>query len=118
MKRTLLTLAMTIATFLGFQTNINAQTTKTYTDELVVTINNESTEPQTTTVSVDILENGNINFLLKNFNLMGEINVGTIEINDIPVVHNRRYDSFLIKDDIKFLLCIIPAFASVKDRIV
>ena len=74
--------------------------TKTYTDDLVVTINGESTDPQSTTVTVERLENGNINFLLKNFALGGEINVGTIEINDLPVVQGRRFDSFLFKGDV------------------
>lgn len=74
--------------------------TKTYTDDLVVTINGESTDPQSTTVKVECLENGNINFLLKNFALGGEINVGTIEINDLPVVQGRRFNSFLFKGDV------------------
>ena len=103
MKQTLLSIAIALAAFLGFNIEAGAQTTKTYTDDLIVTINGESTEPQSTTVSVEFLENGNINFLLKNFNLMGEINVGTIEINDIQVVHGRRFGSFLYKDDINIL---------------
>ena len=74
--------------------------TKTFTDDLVVTINGESTDPQTTTVNVEYLENGNINFSLKNFNLGGEINVGTILVEDIPLVHGRRFDSFLFQGDI------------------
>ena len=99
MKKTLLTLAFLLAAIVGVQ----AQTTRTYTDNLVVTINEESTVPQETTVSVEFLESGNINFLLKNFNLMGEINVGTIEIKDLKLVHGRRFDTFLFKDDITIL---------------
>ncbi len=74
--------------------------TKTYTDDLVVTINGESTDPQQTTVNVEYLESGNINFSLKNFTLGGEINVGNIVVEDLPVVHGRRFDSFLFKGDI------------------
>ncbi|MBQ8051972.1 MAG: InlB B-repeat-containing protein [Bacteroidaceae bacterium] len=74
--------------------------TKTYTDELVVTINGVSTDPQETTVNVEYRENGNINFSLKNFNLGGEINVGNIVVEDLPVVHGRRFDSFLFKGEI------------------
>ena len=94
MKKLLL-IAMTAITSL-----VAMAETKTYTDDLVVTVNGESTEPQSTTVSVEFLENGNINFLLKNFNLGGDINVGTIEINDLPVVKGRRFDSFLFKGDV------------------
>ena len=103
MKRTLLTFAMTIATFLGFQAKIDAQTTKTYTDDLVVTVDGERAEIPATTVSVEFLESGNINFLLKNFSLSEDIHVGTIEIKDLPIVRGRRFDSFLFKGDINIL---------------
>lgn len=45
----------------------SAQAVKTYTDNLVVSINGESTDPQETTVTVQNNADGTINFLLNNF---------------------------------------------------
>ena len=74
--------------------------TKTYTDQLVVTINGVSSDPQETAVDVEFQESGNINFILKNFNLGGDINVGNIIVEDLPVAHGRRFDTFLFKGKI------------------
>ena len=75
----------------------NAQSTKSYTEDLVVTINEESTEPQPTTVTVDLFESGNINFTLKNFFLgSGEdaLPVGNIVINDLALTDEGYCKSF------------------------
>ena len=96
MKRTLLTLAMTIATFLGFQANINAQTTKTYTPDLTVTINDISTEPKAANVIVIFNEDGTMDLTLKNFILyIGEdgLPVGNIAVKNIKL-QNSKYRSF------------------------
>lgn len=57
--------------------------TETFTDDLVVSINGESTAPQSATVTVGHLNNGNINFVLKNFSLNGVGAVGNISIENI-----------------------------------
>ena len=61
---------------------------KVYTEQLLVTINGETSEPQTTDVTVIDNGNGTINFELKNFFLVsGEssIPVGSIIVENIPV---------------------------------
>ena len=61
---------------------------KVYTEQLLVTINGETSEPQTTDVTVVDNGNGTINFELKNFFLVsGEssIPVGSIIVENIPV---------------------------------
>jgi len=72
--------------------------TKNYTENLVVTVNGVSTEPQPTTISVDNLSNGNINFSLKNFKLIqggDEMGIGNIEINDLATEKSENgYDTF------------------------
>lgn len=74
----------------------NAET-KSYTENLVVTINEESTEPQPTTIDVTILENGNIDFTLKNFALASEdgaVPVGNIAINNLVLTDEGYCKSF------------------------
>lgn len=65
MKQLLLSIAMLMAAVFGTQ----AQTTKTYTDYLTVTINGESTDPQTANIVVAVREDGKMDFSLKNFQL-------------------------------------------------
>lgn len=58
----------------------------TYTDKLVVTVNDDSTEPMETTVDLSINEDGTCNFSLPNFCLVSEgetMAVGTIYIPNI-----------------------------------
>ena len=62
--------------------------TKTYSEDLYVTVAGETSDKQVATVVVETLDNGNINFVLKNFVLgSGEdaMPVGNIAVNDIPV---------------------------------
>ena len=48
-----------------------------------------------TTVTVETLETGDINFVLKNFNLMGEINVGNIVVEELMLEgSNQKTFSF------------------------
>ena len=85
MKKTLLFFFFAAASLLGM-----AQNTKTYTDQLVVTINEESTEPQDANVIIEYLEDGTCNLSLANFTLVagedalpvGNINVKGITLED------------------------------------
>lgn len=64
-----------------------AQTTRIYTDDLVVTINGESTEPQETQIFITDNGDGTYNMELKNFCLgAGEevMYVGNIQLENIP----------------------------------
>lgn len=91
-------LRIALAMFMvGLAVIANAQTTKSYTENLVVTINEESTDPQPTTVTVEMLESGNINFTLKNFTLVsGEdmMPVGNIAIKDLALKDEGYCKSF------------------------
>ena len=100
MKKILLTILCAFVGLVGF-----AQSTKTYTDNLVVTINGESTAPQLT--DVDVIDNGNgtINFLLKNFILQAgeqQMYVGNIVIENLVLTDSEdglshfTYDAPLI----------------------
>lgn len=67
---------------------VSAQSGKTYTEDLVVTINGESTEPQKTTVTVVDNNDSTIDFRLENFSLIaGEdtMGVGNIVVEKLPV---------------------------------
>ena len=91
MKKILLSVVFCALSVLGFAEN------KTYTDDLVVTINEESTPAQKADIQVEFLENNKCNLSLKNFclELDGEVApVGNIELNDIDLVDNDGYQSF------------------------
>lgn len=59
---------------------ISADNSKTFTDDIVVTINGDAAGRKESTVTVDYLNNGNINFSLKNFELEGVGKVGNIDV--------------------------------------
>ncbi len=89
MRKLLLTAACLCAASLGFATD--------YTDNLVVTVNGESNEVPETTVTVQELDNGNINFLLSNFTMTlsgNDAYVGNIELDDIEVTTEEGYKTF------------------------
>ncbi len=91
MKKILLSVVFCALSVLGFAEN------KTYTDDLVVTINEESTPAQKADIQVEFLENNKCNLSLKNFclELGGEVApVGNIELNDIDLVDNDGYQTF------------------------
>ncbi len=74
-------------------------TTKIYTDELVVSVNGETLDPMETSVTVEYLEDGNINFALENFVLEidgSELAVGNIEVDGIELsdVDGEEYKTF------------------------
>ena len=83
MRKTLLTLFCAFTTLI-----LGAQTVKTYSDNLVITINDESTEPIPANVLVTDNGDGTINFALKNFCLIaGEesLPVGNIAIDNLQL---------------------------------
>jgi len=81
MKKTLLALALGMCATLGF-----AQTSRSYTDDLVVSINGESSTPQQTTIYVTTNADGTYTLALNNFMLVsGEdvAPVGNITLENI-----------------------------------
>ena len=77
MKKFLLTLAVALTALLA-----TAQTTS-YTDNLVVTIDGESTDPQETTIYVENNADGTFSLSLNKFILGEEIPVGNIVVENI-----------------------------------
>ncbi len=83
MRKTLLTLFCAFTTLM-----LSAQSVKTYSDNLIVTINEESTPPIPANVLVTDNGDGTINFALKNFCLvLGEESapVGNIAIDKLKL---------------------------------
>ena len=76
--------------------------TKTFTDQLTVTVNGISSS-QETTVLVEYMDNGTFNFVLKNFVLEDEstqIGVGNIVVSNLPLTKGDNYDTFAFNDDL------------------
>lgn len=73
-------------------------TAKDYTDNLTVTIDGQTTPVGQTVVSVTDNEDGTVLISLKDFSLLGEINVGTINVEDVPVTEEDGYKSFALED--------------------
>ena len=94
MKKTLLTMFMAITTAVAM-----AQTTN-YTDNLIVTIDGESTEPQETTITVEQNTDGTYKLALNNFTLGGMIQVGNIVLDGITVTENNGIKSFQTNQEI------------------
>ncbi|MBQ6085046.1 MAG: hypothetical protein IJK94_00920 [Bacteroidaceae bacterium] len=67
---------------------------KTYSEDLYVTVAGETSDKQVADVLVETLDNGNINFVLKNF-VLGEgedaTPVGNIAVNDIVVADDGSF---------------------------
>lgn len=67
---------------------------KTYSEDLYVTVAGETTDKQVAAVVVETLDNGNINFVLKNF-VLGEGDsatpVGNIAVNNIEVATDGSF---------------------------
>jgi len=95
MKKTLLTILCAFISILGM-----AQNEKVYTEQLLVTINGETSEPQDASVSV--VDNGNstINFVLQNFFLGAgndQMAIGNVNVENIPITEGKdglRYFTF------------------------
>ena len=94
MKKTLLTMFMAITTAVAM-----AQTTN-YTDNLIVTIDGESTEPQETTIIVEQNADGTYKLALNNFTLGGMIQVGNIVLDGITATENNGIKSFQTNQEI------------------
>ncbi len=88
MKKFLLTMAVALTALFA-----TAQT-KTYTDNLVVTIDGESTEPQETTISVAENADGTYCLSLNNFVLGGMIQVGNIVVDNIQATDKHGIKEF------------------------
>lgn len=70
---------------------------KQYSDNIVVTVNEESTRPIPATVEVEPLNNGGINFNLKNFVMEldgNEMFVGNIAVEDLKLYEGQGYQYF------------------------
>lgn len=93
MKKVLLSFFMAITTVVAM-----AQTTN-YTDNLVVTIDGESSEPQKTTIVVEQNADGTYKLSLNNF-ILGEAKVGNIVVNNIAVTENNNIKSFEVSQNI------------------
>ena len=94
MKKILLSVVFCALSVLGFAEN------KTYTDDLVVTINDQSTPAQKADIQVEFLGNNKCNLSLKNFCLgAGEdiIYVGNIVLNDIELTEADGYKTFEVE---------------------
>lgn len=65
-----------------------------YNDNLIVTINDVPSDPIAANVIVETLENGNINFVLKNFKLNEDMLVGNIRVNDLALTKGAGYYTF------------------------
>ena len=63
---------------------------KTYSEDLYVTVAGETTDKQVANVVVETLDNDNINFVLKNF-VLGGMPVGNITVNDIEVAADGSF---------------------------
>ena len=94
MKKILLTMFMAITTVVAM-----AQTTN-YTDNLVVTIDGESTEPQETTIVVEQNADGTYKLALNNFVLGEEVMVGNIVLDGITATENNGIKSFQTNQEI------------------
>lgn len=101
MKKTLLLAAFGIFSLAGF-----AQTSKTYTDDLIVTINDQSTPAQKANIDFVNHEDGTCDFVLKNFVLfIGEdaMLVGNIELKNVSLSAGDSYNTFETNQTIKIL---------------
>ena len=94
MKKFLLT------TFMAVTTIIAMAQTKTYTDNLVVTILGSSTDPQETTIFVEQDTDGTYKLALNNFVLDGMIQVGNIVLDGITAAESNGIKYFQVKQDI------------------
>lgn len=64
---------------------------KVYSEDLYVTIGEETADKQVANVVVETLDNDNINFMLKNFVLAGAMPVGNIAVNNIKVAADGSF---------------------------
>ena len=94
MKKTLLTFLFAVATVVAM-----AQTT-TYTDNLIVTIDGESADPQETTIIVEQNADGTYKLALNNFVLGDMMQVGNIVLDGITATEENGIKSFQTSQEI------------------
>ena len=94
MKKTLLTLMFAIAATFAMAQTAN------YTDNLVVTIDGESTDPQETTIIVEQNTDGTYKLALNNFTLGGMIQVGNIVLDNIVATEENGIKNFQTNQEI------------------
>ncbi len=63
---------------------------KNYTEDLYVTLGTSTEDKLTANVTVETLDNGNINFVLKNFTL-GVLPIGNIAVTDVNVASDNSF---------------------------
>lgn len=86
--------------FMAVTTMVAMAQTTNYTDNLVVTIDGESTEPQETTIIVEQNNDGTFKLALNNFVLGGMIQVGNIVLDGITTTESNNIKSFQTSQDI------------------
>lgn len=94
MKKTLLTLMFAIAATFAMAQTAN------YTDNLVVTIDGESTDPQMTTIIVEQNADGTYKLALNNFVLDGMMPIGNIVLDNIVATEENGIKSFQTSQEI------------------
>ena len=92
MKKFLLAMFMAITTAVAMA--------KTYTDNLVVSLGEETLDPQETTIIVEQNANGTYKLALNNFTLGGMIQVGNIVLDNIVAEEKNGIKSFQTSQDI------------------
>ena len=100
MKKFLLTIAVAMTTLFA-----TAQT-KTYTDNLTVSVNGETSAPQQTTINVDEKTDGTYTLSLNNFMLIdteSTIPVGNIVIHNIAAEEADGVKNFAVKQNINIV---------------
>ena len=108
MKKTLLAIFFLATSLFGFAES------KTYTDDLVVTINEASSPAQKSDIQVEFLDNNKCNLSLQNFCLgSGEdvIYVGNITLNDITLTEAGDYKTFEVEETINITAGNLPDVA-------
>ena len=98
MKKTLLTFFCAFTTLM-----LCAQSAKTYSDQLVVTINGDSTEPQQTNILFTDNGDGTCDFALNNFYLLildNALLVGNIALEGLILNDGNGYQTFTYDDKI------------------
>ena len=94
MKKTLLTLMFAIAATFAMAQTAN------YTDNLVVTIDGESTDPQETTIIVEQNTDGTYKLALNNFTLGGMMPIGNIVLDNIVATEENGIKNFQTNQEI------------------
>ena len=82
------------------ETTIVVEQNTCYTDNLVVTIDSDSSDPQETTIAVKQSTNGTYTLSLNNFVLGGMIQVGNIVVDNITATETNGVKNFTVNRNI------------------